>query len=93
LGCHSSRCYGQRTIVWYTLSVTYFVAKRLLGVFCLLLGILALVTPLTPGAWLALIGIELLGLTFLLPRRVRTPYEEWKRKTWEALKRFGRRFH
>jgi hypothetical protein len=44
--------------------------KRILrytvGVILVVVGLLALVTPLTPGAWLALIGLELLGLRILL---------------------------
>jgi len=35
--------------------------KKVLGVLLVVLGILAFITPLTPGSWLALIGIELLG--------------------------------
>jgi hypothetical protein len=30
---------------------------------------LALLTPLTPGSWLALIGLELLGLRMLVEKR------------------------
>jgi hypothetical protein len=44
--------------------------KRILrytvGVILVLVGLFALVTPLTPGSWLALIGLELLGLRILL---------------------------
>jgi len=29
------------------------------------LGFLALITPLTPGSWLAVIGLELLGIRML----------------------------
>lgn len=47
------------------------ILKRILGVICLILGLLALVTPLTPGAWLILVGLELLGLSMLLPRPIR----------------------
>lgn len=32
----------------------------------ILVGLFALLTPLTPGSWLALIGLELLGLRILL---------------------------
>ena len=52
--------------------------KKILGVICLLIGFFALVTPLTPGAWLMLVGLELLGLTFLLPKKVRDPWERVK---------------
>lgn len=60
--------------------------KRLLGVICIILGLLALVTPLTPGSWLALVGLELLGLTFLLPKWIRLPYEDAKKKVGGSFK-------
>ncbi len=36
--------------------------KIVLGIFLIIVGILALVTPFTPGSWLAFIGLELLGV-------------------------------
>jgi len=48
-------------------------------VICLVLGLAALVTPLTPGAWLALIGLELLGLHFLIPRPLRVRWFQFKK--------------
>jgi hypothetical protein len=41
------------------------VLKKALGVLLVILGFLALITPATPGSWLALIGLELLGLRVL----------------------------
>lgn len=35
--------------------------KKILGVILILIGLLALVTPFTPGSWLAFFGLELLG--------------------------------
>lgn len=46
--------------------------KKILGAVLLTLGVLALVTPLTPGSWLIFVGLELLGLGFLIPKKVRT---------------------
>lgn len=40
--------------------------RNLIGVVLVLLGLLALLTPLTPGSWLIPIGLELLGLRLLL---------------------------
>ena len=40
-----------------------------LGVVLIILGVLAAVTPLSPGSWLALIGLELLGLRILFERK------------------------
>lgn len=49
----------------------FVVLKRIIGVLFLLLGIAALVTPLTPGAWLIFVGMELLGIGFLTPSGLR----------------------
>ena len=42
------------------------IAKIPIGIICIILGFLALITPATPGSWLILIGLEILGLGFLL---------------------------
>ena len=44
--------------------------KIVLGVVLVLVGVLALLTPLTPGSWLALIGLEILGLRLLVERKI-----------------------
>jgi len=44
--------------------------KIVLGIVLIILGVLALLTPLTPGSWLALIGLEILGLRFLVERKI-----------------------
>lgn len=44
----------------------YPALKTSLGVVLVIIGIAALVTPLTPGSWLALIGLEFLGLRIVL---------------------------
>jgi len=41
-----------------------------------LIGLLALATPLTPGSWLAFIGLELLGARFLAVDKLK----EWLKK-------------
>lgn len=46
------------------------VARIVLGVVLMILGVLALLTPFTPGSWLALIGLELLGLRLVFQRKV-----------------------
>lgn len=40
--------------------------KKALGIILIILGFLALITPLSPGSWLILVGLELLGFGFLL---------------------------
>lgn len=44
--------------------------KIVLGILLILIGVFALLTPLTPGSWLALIGLEILGLRILLERKL-----------------------
>ena len=46
--------------------------KKAVGVVLILVGLAALVTPLTPGSWLIFIGLELLGLRFLLLDKLKT---------------------
>ncbi len=51
--------------------------KRAVGVLCIVLGLLALVTPLTPGSWLVFVGLELLGIRWLAWDKVRA---WWKKR-------------
>ena len=50
--------------------------KKMIGIILILIGLAALFTPFTPGSWLALIGLELLGLRILLSDKLKL----WKRK-------------
>lgn len=47
--------------------------KIIAGVILILIGLLALVTPLTPGAWLAFVGLELIGIRLTVWDRLK----EW----------------
>lgn len=47
------------------------ILKKILGVVFIILGFLALITPFTPGSWLILIGLELVGLRILLAGKLR----------------------
>jgi hypothetical protein len=47
------------------------VVRKSIGVILVVLGFLALVTPLSPGSWLILVGLELLGLRILLEDKLR----------------------
>jgi c-di-AMP phosphodiesterase-like protein len=38
------------------------IIKKVIGVILIIVGLIALLTPFTPGSWLALIGMELLGI-------------------------------
>lgn len=44
--------------------------KKILGVILVIIGVIALLTPLTPGSWLAFIGLELLGLRYLFQDKI-----------------------
>ncbi len=39
------------------------------GIIAIILGVIALLTPLTPGSWLIFIGLELLGISSLKSAR------------------------
>jgi hypothetical protein len=43
--------------------------RIVLGVVLIILGLVAALTPFSPGSWLALIGLEILGLRILLQRK------------------------
>ncbi len=65
-------------------SLTKKVLRIVIGVFLLLLGLFALLTPFTPGSWLALVGLEFLGLRVLLRdwlcARARAKPQSWLRR-------------
>jgi hypothetical protein len=42
------------------------ILRKFLGIVLIILGFVALVTPFSPGSWLMLIGLEILGFRFLL---------------------------
>jgi len=46
------------------------IVKYTVGVVLILLGLAALLTPLSPGSWLILIGLEFLGLRLLLENKL-----------------------
>ncbi|MEK7657671.1 MAG: hypothetical protein AAB366_00515 [Patescibacteria group bacterium] len=50
--------------------------KKVLGVILILGGLAAFFTPLTPGLWLAIIGLELLGVRILFFDKLKF----WKKK-------------
>jgi drug/metabolite transporter (DMT)-like permease len=63
------------------------VLKIILGIFLIFIGVFALLTPLTPGSWLALIGLELLGLRILLERKlINLVPHKYRRKVRNLLK-------
>jgi hypothetical protein len=63
------------------------ILKKTIGVILIVLGIAALLTPFTPGSWLALIGLELVGFGFLLDNRYGRALKNKCRSSFENLKR------
>ena len=45
------------------------IVKKFLGIVFIIAGLAALLTPLTPGSWLILIGLELLGIRLLIEKK------------------------
>jgi hypothetical protein len=60
--------------------------RKVLGVILIIVGLAALLTPLTPGSWLALIGLELLGIRLLVFKKF------FSEKHRAAITRFMKKF-
>ena len=64
------------------------ILKKTLGVIFIVWGLIALVTPFTPGSWLAIIGLQMVGLGFLLENRiVRAIRKKFERKAGQISQR------
>jgi hypothetical protein len=66
------------------------ILKKTIGVILIIYGLVALVTPFTPGSWLALIGLELAGFGFLLENRIGRVIKSRYENSFEKLKRKAR---
>ncbi len=63
------------------------IIKKVIGVILIIIGLIALFTPLTPGSWLALIGLELLGIRQFVFRHFLTKKQQVVAEAfWEKLK-------
>jgi uncharacterized membrane protein HdeD (DUF308 family) len=49
--------------------------RLLIGILCIALGLLALVTPLTPGSWLVFVGLEFIGIRLAIWHKL----VDWRR--------------
>jgi hypothetical protein len=70
----------------------FFIDRWGIGIILILYGIFTLLTPLTPGSWLALIGMEMLGIRQFIFRKFlydkqRAAAEEFMEKTKSKFKR------
>ena len=45
--------------------------KKAIGLLLIIIGLLALITPLTPGSWLAFVGLEFLGIRFVAADKIK----------------------
>ncbi|MFH1866902.1 MAG: PGPGW domain-containing protein [Patescibacteria group bacterium] len=59
-------------------------ANKIVGALLIIVGIAALVTPLSPGSWLIFIGLGLLGVRLVFWERfkvmLKDKYTTWKNK-------------
>jgi uncharacterized protein YqgC (DUF456 family) len=46
--------------------------KRTIGVLLIVVGLIALITPFTPGSWLVFIGLEFFGVRILFWKRIKS---------------------
>ena len=65
-------------------NINWGLFKKIAGAILLALGLLALVTPLTPGAWLIFVGAEMLGLGLLLRDNLKRYYKKITGRSWEV---------
>jgi hypothetical protein len=63
------------------------ILKKTIGVILIVLGLAALVTPFTPGSWVALIGLQLVGFGFLLENRLGRALKNRCKNSFENFKR------
>lgn len=55
------------------------IAKMFIGAILLVIGLVALLTPFTPGAWLIFVGLELLGIRLIIwgkDGHIRNPFQK-----------------
>ncbi|MBI2097418.1 MAG: hypothetical protein HYT46_00565 [Candidatus Vogelbacteria bacterium] len=46
--------------------------KKTIGVLFIIIGLLILITPFTPGSWLIFVGLEFLGVRFWLLDKIKS---------------------
>lgn len=60
-----------KMMMWsQTMRTMYPYRSAIIGIVFVVVGLAALVTPLTPGSWLVFVGLELLGLRFILGKKI-----------------------
>ncbi|MEK7120125.1 MAG: PGPGW domain-containing protein [Patescibacteria group bacterium] len=51
--------------------------KKTIGTLLIILGLLALVTPFTPGSWLIFVGLEFLGVRILFWDKIKSWFQKY----------------
>lgn len=49
--------------------------KKIVGIVLIIVGLLSLITPLTPGSWLVFVGLEIFGIRFIVADK----FKNWLR--------------
>jgi uncharacterized protein YqgC (DUF456 family) len=62
------------------------VARIVVGVGLILVGLAAFFTPLTPGSWLVVVGLEMLGWRFAYGRYLKAA-RRWIEAKWASRNR------
>jgi hypothetical protein len=57
--------------------------KKVVGILLILIGLFALFTPLTPGSWLAIVGLELIGIRLAFIEKIKIHLQK-KRPFWRS---------
>jgi hypothetical protein len=47
------------------------ILKLIAGILLIIIGVLALITPFTPGSWLAFVGLELIGVRIAFWQKIK----------------------
>ena len=56
------------------ISEKYPRAKKIIGVALIIMGLLALITPFTPGSWLVFVGLEFLGIRMAAWEKIKAKF-------------------
>ncbi|KKU53015.1 MAG: hypothetical protein A3F26_00775 [Candidatus Ryanbacteria bacterium RIFCSPHIGHO2_12_FULL_47_12b] len=50
--------------------------KNTIGVLLIVIGLLALITPFTPGSWLIFIGLEFIGIRIVFWDKIKSWFQK-----------------
>lgn len=51
--------------------------KKIVGVILIVIGLLFLVTPFTPGSWLIFVGLEFIGIRILFWDKIKAWFQKY----------------